>query len=496
MSTGRRLEQIERAIGGAAADGAVLYPEYAERPADFARDVLGVELTEIQRGMLQAIVEHDRTAMACGHRTGRTLVFAVALLWHCATRADATALLSTPSQAQMRWTVWRELGELVRGAIKPLGAECFELPGRGVQFANGNLIIGVASDTGERLQGYASPALLVVVDEAAGFPEHLFPALMSNLAGGGKVVIGGNPTNNSGYFAKRWKAPGWHTMHVSSVDVANSPDRKPGQATAAWVADMLEENGVDSIIYRARVLGQFSAADAASVFSLVELEQAQDRYDEAMAASARAFDIAGPLELGLDVARTGNDWTVVVARRGPIALAPVAWKLPDLVVVAEQALAYARDLKRIDERPTIRVDGVGVGAGVVDILKRAPDINVVEVQAAGTPARDAFTNVRSEAVFVCRDWLRAGGCLPRDAKLEGEMAALKFTFDQRNRLKILGKDELRKELGRSTDRFDALALATYAPADNGIADYIRAMQVLAIELNQADPLWDRFKNGR
>jgi phage terminase large subunit len=72
--------------------------------------------------------------------------------------------------------------------------------------------------------------------------------------------------------------------------------------------------------------------------------------------------------------------------------------------------------------------------------------------------------VRSEAVYVCRDWLRAGGCLPRDGKLEGEMAALKFTFDQRNRLKILGKDELRKELGRSTDRFDALALAVYAPS--------------------------------
>lgn len=459
-----RLDQIRAALDGSGGvDGTLA--KYADDPIGFFADVLGVELTAIQRDMLGTILANNRTAMACGHRTGRTLVYAGLLLWHCATRSGAIGLLSTPSQSHMRGTIWREIGNLVRGARQPFGAEWFELPIHGVRYQNGSLIIGVASDTGERLQGFASPHLLIVGDEFAGYPENLVESLMSNLAGGGRCVVGGNPTNNAGYFARRWKVSGWKTMHVSALDVANSPDRKPGQATLDYCRDMLEEHGSDSILYRARVLGLFSDANEQSVFTLLEIEQAQQRYDEAMAAGMRAFDAAGPLDVGLDVARTGHDATVAVARRGHIALAPQVWKIPDLVAVADQALAYVRGIKRAGERPTIRVDGVGVGAGVVDVLKRAPDVHVVEVQASAAPKRDAYTNVRSEAVYVCRDWLRAGGCIPRDGKLEGEMSALKYVFDARNRLKILSKDELRKELGRSTDRFDALALATYvAPA--------------------------------
>jgi hypothetical protein len=453
-------------------------------PCAFARDVLGVELTAIQRGMLSALAENPRVAIAAGHRTGRTLVFAVALLWWCFTRPDALGLLSTPSQAHMRSTIWREIGSLVRNAAKPLGAQWFELPAHGVRFESGSLIVGVASDTGERLQGFASPNLLVVVDEAAGYPENMVQPLMSNLAGGGVAVWGGNPTNNSCWWAKRWKASGWTTMNVSAVDVANSPDRKPGQATPEFCRDMLDEHGADSIIYRARVLGLFSDTNAQSVFTLLEVEQAQQRYDEAMAAGMTAFDAAGRLEVGLDVARTGSDATVAVARRGKIALAPQVWNVPDLVVVADHALAYVRQLKRNDERPVIRVDGVGVGAGVVDILKRAPDVTVVEVQAAGKPSRDAYTNVRSEAVYTCRDWVRSGGCIARDSRLEGEMAALRYTFDQRNKLKILGKDELRRELGRSTDRLDALALATYEPAVDYAATFRAAMRAV-----RADKSW-------
>jgi phage terminase large subunit len=459
--------ELDRALAARDPNAPRVAPELrklSSDPAAFARRVLGVKLTAIQRGMLEAIKAHDRFAIACGQRTGRTMVFAVLLLWWCSTRENARALLSTPSHGHMRSTIWRQVQDLMRYAKVPLEADCFELPSRGVQFKNGNEVIGIASDTGERLQGYAAANLLIVVDEAAGYPEHLVPALMSNLAGGGRVVIGGNPTNNTSYFAKRWKADNWHTVNVSALDVAQSKDRQPGQADPAWCSEMLEEHGADSLLYRARVLGQFSEQNANGVFSLAEIEQAQARWDEAMAQGG--FEHGGRLEIGLDVARSGLDWSVAVARRGPIALAPVAWKVPDLVEVAQRVLALVQEYKRAGERPIVRVDGVGVGAGVVDVLRRSPGIRVVDVQAAAAPARDAYTNTRSEAVFVCRDWLRNGGCLPRDARLEGEMSALSYCFDPRNRLKILSKDELRRELGRSTDRFDALSLAVYDPPES------------------------------
>ncbi len=444
---------------------------HAADPCAFARE-LGVELTAAQAVMLLGIASNPRYALACGQRTGRTMVFAVALLWWCATRPNALGLLSTPSHSHMKHTVWRQIGELLRaaGAAGRLGATWYETPGSGVQFANGGRILGIASDAGERLQGYAAPDLLIVVDEASGYPETMIASLMSNLAGGGRAVVGGNPLNNSSYFAKRWKTPGWVTANVSALDVARSADRKPGQATETWCTELLEEFGAESIVYRARVLGLFSDANVNGVFTLLEIEEAQQRYDLVMA-NPRAFADAGPLHLGVDVARTGADFTCVVARRGSIALAPQLWRIPDLVTVCDKVLEYARTLRTADERVVVKVDGVGVGAGVVDILKRAPDVDVVEVQAAGAPARDAYTNVRSESTFTTRDWLRASGCIARDSRLEGEMAALAYCFDQRNKLKIRSKDELRRELGRSTDRFDALALAVYAPAaDHSCAD--------------------------
>jgi hypothetical protein len=469
VSTARRqLEQAEKTIARAGVRHRELdHAAYVDAPVRFAGDVLGVHVTEHQeKKVLAAIARALRVAVAAGHRTGRTMAFAIALLWWCCTRPAARALLSTPSHLQMRATIWRQLGELIRNAKQPLGAEWFEMPSRGVQFASGNEIIGIASDTGERLQGFASANLLVVVDEAAGYPENLFPSLMSNLAGGGRALVGGNPTKNTGTFAECFtkNAERWTTMHISALDVARSSTHAPGLATPEWCAEMLEEHGAESIVYRARVLGEFSEKNDFAVFSLLELEQAQQRFDELMAGGGHAFQpSAGPLELGVDVARTGSDWTVAIARRGQIALAPEAWKIPDLVAVADRVLAYALKLKHAWETVTVRVDGVGVGAGVVDVLKRAAGLRVVDVQAAAAPQRDAYTNVRSEATFVARDWLRAGGCFGRDTRLEGEMAALTYCFDQRNKLKILGKDELRRQLGRSTDRFDALALAVYVP---------------------------------
>lgn len=454
------------------------FAKYRNDACGFAREVVGVALTKIQQRMLLAMVANPRFAVACGQRTGRTTVLAVCLLWFAAVMPNARAILSTPSHAHMRGTIWRQLGELIRKATIPLGATWYEQPSRGIQFDNGNEIIGIASDTGERLQGYAAANLLIVVDEAAGYPETLMPALMSNLAGGGQVTIGGNPTNNTSYFAKRWSTEGWETMNISSLDVAQSDDRQPGQATPEWCAEMLAEHGGDSLLYRARVLGLFSAANANSVFTLTEIDDSFRRYDEIIRSPTwhQVFVAGGPLEFGLDVSRGRVDDTVMVGRRGNIALPPQVWKIPDLTVVAEEAIRYVNSLRSPrDGRPIVRVDGVGVGAGVVDILRKEQGITVVDVQAAGKPSRDAYSNARSESVFTCRDWVRGGGCIARNSRLEGEMAALEYSFDQRNRLRIRSKDELKKELGRSTDVFDALALAVYQAAETGNQRWIRLL---------------------
>jgi hypothetical protein len=442
----------------------LLLASYADDPVAFARDILGVDVTTFQEQQLKAICEHDRVAVAAGHRTGRTMAFACALLWWCSTRHGARALLSTPSHAHMRATIWRQLRDLVHGTKQPLACEWHQMPSGGVQFKSGNEIVGIASDAGERLQGYAAQHLLIVVDECAGYPEGLFPSLMSNLAGGGKALIGGNPTRRTGPFADAFKksAQAWHTMHISALDVAQSGLNVPGLATLAWCEGMKQEWGEDGVVYPPRVLGQFAKQDANTVIPFDVIEEAITRW-RAAPRKGQAFQNLGPLEIGCDPARFGVDETVIVCRRGHVALEPSVFRKLDGAEVAAKVLALANDLRKPDERPTVRVDSIGIGASVVDHLKRHTSIRLIPINVAET-AHDAasYARRRDEVWFVLKQWLVDGGAIPNDPKLEADLASVTYSFNASQKIAVEGKDSMKARLHRSPDRADALALSVYA----------------------------------
>ena len=92
-----------------------------------------------------------------------------------------------------------------------------------------------------------------------------------------------------------------------------------------------------------------------------------------------------------------------------------------------------------------------------------------EVEAIGINSAESsdspeeYCNLRAQLHFGCRDWLKAGGTLPGDDRLQAELVAPVSSLDARNRLKVESKDDLRKRLKRSPDRADALQLAVYEP---------------------------------
>jgi hypothetical protein len=52
--------------------------------------------------------------------------------------------------------------------------------------------------------------------------------------------------------------------------------------------------------------------------------------------------------------------------------------------------------------------------------------------------------------------------LPDDRKLAADLTNVKFSYDSRGRIKLEAKDEIKKRIGRSPDRGDALAIANWA----------------------------------
>ena len=125
----------------------------------------------------------------------------------------------------------------------------------------------------------------------------------------------------------------------------------------------------------------------------------------------------------------------------------------------------------------INVDEIGVGRGVVDSLEEAGFKNVGVNVAERSSDPDRFANLRAEIWWNLRESLDPDTvknpvplALPPDDELLAELSAVKFKFTSRGAIQIESKADMKKRLGRSPDRADAVCLALYNVKYNEFAD--------------------------
>lgn len=168
----------------------------------------------------------------------------------------------------------------------------------------------------------------------------------------------------------------------------------------------------------------------------------------------------GPKILGVDVARFGDDRTVLTIRQGRVVKPQRVYEHKDLMEVAGL-------VKRcIDEESPDRVfiDVIGVGAGVVDRLKEM-GYAVVGASSSNKPLDDTrYVNRRAEMFGELRDWLAdVPAVLPSDDALQSDLCALTYKFDSKGRYQLERKEDAKKRGVRSPDMADSLALTFYEP---------------------------------
>lgn len=111
------------------------------------------------------------------------------------------------------------------------------------------------------------------------------------------------------------------------------------------------------------------------------------------------------------------------------------------------------------QKPPVFVDVAGVGAGVYDMLKQhCKAIAVDNATKASEPEK--FFNRRAELYWNLRELLRTEEMAldPTDRQLAQELRAVRFKINK-SRVQIEEKAEIKKRLGRSPDRADAIVLA-------------------------------------
>lgn len=180
--------------------------------------------------------------------------------------------------------------------------------------------------------------------------------------------------------------------------------------------------------------------------------------------SRRPGQSDGRVEIGVDLARFGTSESVLYVRQGDRVVAADAWRRLDLMA------AVGRIKARIERhRPVcVKIDSIGLGAGVVDRLRELGCNQVIGVNVARSPWRPhRYATLRDEIYFALRDRFQAGRlALPQDDLLARQLASLRYSYTSRGQYRIQSKDEMRSRGLPSPDRADALALC-FAPLPPG-----------------------------
>lgn len=434
---------------------------YRSNPVLFVQEVLNVEPDEWQADMMMAVASgHRRISIRSGHGVGKSTGASWLMLWFLLTRYPVKVVVTAPTSSQLFDALFAEVkrwvNELPHSMQKLLNVKSDKIE---LVAAPAEAFISARTsraETPEALQGIHSDHVLLVADEASGVPEAVFEAAAGSMSGEHAcTLLLGNPTRSSGFFFDTHNRlrDFWWTRRVSCVD---SP-----RVSEAYVEEMKQRYGEDSNAYRVRVLGEFPLADDDTVIPI-------DLVVSAMNRDVEARPDVRPI-WGLDVARFGTDKSALAKRYGHVISEVMVWGGLDLMQLCGRVKAEYDALLPKDRPLEILVDSIGLGAGVVDRLRElglpARGVNVAESPALG----QTYTNLRAELWFRVKAWLeQRNSKLPNDEALLAELVSPRYTFTSNGKMKVEGKDDMRKRGLSSPDRADAVCLTLASEAATAI----------------------------
>ena len=161
--------------------------------------------------------------------------------------------------------------------------------------------------------------------------------------------------------------------------------------------------------------------------------------------------------MACDVARFGEDQTVIGVRQGRKFQILGKYRGLDTVQVAERIIQF-----RNEQSPdAVVVDGDGLGAGVVDQLQhRGYGKGLFEFHGSERP-RDfnMYFNRRSEVWGLMRDWFHNGSVeIPDDPELEVDLTGPEYGFSSKNQIQLERKEDMKRRGVASPDLGDCLAM--------------------------------------
>ena len=443
----------------------------ATGPRDWQREALNEIGARLRAGYEPgAALMPVLMARASGHGIGKSALVAWIAHWAVSTCKDARVVITANTQAQLTTKTWPELAKWFRLAIN---RDWFDVQATSIQSINPlhakTWRIDAVTWSLTNLEAFAGlhnkgKRIVLLFDEGSGIDNQVWEVAEGALTDEDTEIVWGafgNPTEPSGRFAEcfgrqRYR---WLGRQIDSRTV-------PG-TNKALHAQWAQLYGEDSDFFRVRVRGMFPRSGSMQFIPTGDVDAACER--EAVGL------LTDPLIIGVDVARFGDDQSVICIRKGRDARTHPMIKFRGIDTMA-LAGRVAEEYHRL-RADAVFVDGGGVGGGVIDRLRQLR-VPVFEVQFGARAdrvtmgdERPAYANKRAEMWGNMREWLK-GGAIPDDPELRQELTGPQDTFaikDGRDAIQLERKADMKLRGLASPDSADGLALTFAYPVSSGAA---------------------------
>lgn len=457
-------------------------------PSKMVRDLFQVEPDMWQKEALTAFARNNRIAMLASKGVGKSTVLAWCAWNFLLTRPHpkiAATSISADNLSDGLWTEmskWHGKSDLLKKLFTWTKTRIFanDHPETWWMSARTWAKGADSSQQADSLAGLHADYLLFILDEVGAIPDAVMAAAEAGLASGieCKLLMAGNPTHTEGplYRAATTERELWHLISINSDP--DSPTRSP-RVSIEWSREQIKKYGRDNPWVMVNVFGQFPPN---SINTLLGVE-------EVTAATRRTVHegslLTAQKRLGVDVARFGDDRTIIFPRQGLVAFKPVEMRNARSNEIAARVMSarmsWGSEMEFID-------GSGGYGSGVIDSMIQAGQ-SPQEVQFGGSPIDKRYHNKRSEMWFLMAEWIKRGGCIPNDPELIKELATPTYTF-KNGKFLLEPKDQIKERLGFSPDKGDALCL-TFALPEMQAAAYSNY-----VNKNNVKKEYDPFNDDR
>jgi len=417
-------------------------------------DQLGAEIRERGFDGVHPVAP-IKFSTASGHGIGKSALVAWLIKFILDTRPFSKGVVTANTGEQLRTKTWSELGKWGRLSLTEhlydysAGKGSMSLARKGHKEYWRVDAQTCREENSEAFQGLhaANSTPFYIFDEASGIPNKIWEARAGGGTDGEHMTFDfGNPTRNTGMFYENCVGD-FRERHI----VRNVDSRSVSITNKPLMEDWKDDYGEDSDFFKVKVRGVFPSQSSVQFINTADVDDCSVR--------PLPSPNTAPLVIGVDVARFGDNDTVIFPRLGDDARSFPYKKYNGLdnMQVADRVVEMIQEFQRLGKPcKGLFMDGGGMGSGPIDRLRQL-GYNPIEVQFGGRATDRRYRFKGDEIWGNLREGLR-NLCLPKDEELRSELISREYAFTPTGLINLESKVAIKKRGGESPDTSDALAL--------------------------------------